>query len=42
VFQSFREEELLKFCFKEVTFGSLAFQYIVMLLNCCFVVASCS
>jgi hypothetical protein len=34
------EEELLRFCFKKVTFGSLAFEYVVMLLNCCFVVTS--
>ena len=29
------EEELLKFCFKEVTLGYLAFKYVVMLLDFC-------
>jgi hypothetical protein len=33
-------QELLRFFFKEVTFGSLGFIYVVMLLDCCFVVAS--
>jgi hypothetical protein len=36
------EEELLRFYFTEVTLGYLAFYYIVMLLDCCFVVTSCS
>jgi hypothetical protein len=31
------EEELLKFCFKEVILDNLAFKYIVMLPNFCFV-----
>jgi hypothetical protein len=35
-------EKLLHFCFKEVTFGSLAFYYVVMLLDCCFAIASAS
>ena len=42
MFWSFHEEEILKFCFKEVTFDSLVFKYFVMLLDYCFVVASCS
>jgi hypothetical protein len=31
------EEELLRFCFMEVTLGYLAFYYIVMLLDCYYV-----
>jgi hypothetical protein len=31
------EEELLKFCFNEVTLNYLAFKYIVMLLDFCLV-----
>jgi hypothetical protein len=31
------EEELSRFCFKEVTPGSLVFKYVFMLLDCCFV-----
>jgi hypothetical protein len=36
------KEKLLQFCFKEVTFSSLAFCYVIMLLDCYFIVASCS
>jgi hypothetical protein len=41
-FEASGVEKLLQFCFKGVTFGSLAFYYVVMLLDCCFVVASAS
>jgi hypothetical protein len=37
VFKRFRKEELLKFCFKEVTFGSLNF--LNTLLYCSIVVS---
>jgi hypothetical protein len=31
------EEEFLRFCFLEITLNYLAFYYIIMLLDCCFV-----
>ena len=36
------KEELLRFRFAKVTLGYLDFYYVVILLDCCFVVASCS
>jgi hypothetical protein len=31
------EKELLRFCVTEVTLGYLAFYYVIMPLDCCFV-----
>jgi hypothetical protein len=39
VFQNVREVELLRFCFNEVTFDPQLFNYVIMLLNFCLVVA---
>jgi hypothetical protein len=42
VFWSIYEGKILQFCFREVKFDSLAFNTSVMMLDCCYVIASCS